>query len=77
MTSSRVDVTAALVYERKPRYPVPSDLLPPLMPVMRPQALEDILFGMERTYPGTDMKNSGVLDAFEDLYALSAMIESD
>lgn len=56
---------------------MPSDLVPPLLPVIRTQALEDVLLGVEETHPGIDMTTLGVFEMLEELYALSAAIESE
>ncbi|KAL5335118.1 hypothetical protein BJX70DRAFT_401903 [Aspergillus crustosus] len=73
-----VDITAALLFDRKPEYPLPSDLIPKCAHAVHDGFLPAPILNLaSETRPGDNKHNTDIISCLQDLWVVATYIESD
>ncbi|KAJ4301645.1 hypothetical protein N0V90_003738 [Kalmusia sp. IMI 367209] len=72
-----VDVTASLLYELKPQFPFPSDLVPTIMPSPYPAMMPTPLINVWDAEPTSESPTRRMLSCIAELNAVAALIDSE
>ncbi|QYS92692.1 hypothetical protein H0G86_000097 [Trichoderma simmonsii] len=71
-----IDVTAAIIFERIPRFPLPATLLPP-PPRTGTSAIWDLLSLVKETECQSDVEQNELFDALKEVSSIAKTIESE
>ncbi|KAL9615179.1 MAG: hypothetical protein Q9167_000385 [Letrouitia subvulpina] len=75
-TTCRVDITASLLYDMKPRFPLPSDLVSTALPAESSGTVPMPLFNIMKAEPTRGKNFMSVVSCMSDLNAIVALVES-